>query len=66
MRFNTYAEFEAGFLKRFGANQADRAKYDYDFLHVKQGPHESVGVYYTRYSQLLVEMKATDKPVEDH
>ena len=66
VRFTTFAEFKAGFLKRFGANQADRAKYDYDFLHVKQGRHESVGVYYTRYSQLLAEMKAIDKPVEGH
>jgi hypothetical protein len=64
--FATYQEFRQAFLERFGPNKVDEAKYYNDFLHVSMSPKESVASYCARFVQLLAEMKAIGKPVEDH
>jgi hypothetical protein len=62
--FATYAQFKLAFAQRFGPNAADEAKFQQDFFHVKQQRNESVGSFYTRYLQLLAEMKAINRPVD--
>jgi hypothetical protein len=62
--FSTYAEFKVAFQQRFGHNASDVARYQQDFFHIRQARKESVGAYYTRYLQLLAEMKAIGKPVD--
>jgi hypothetical protein len=62
--FQYYDEFKVAFSNRFGPNAADKGKCQQKILHVRQGKKESVGSYYTRYLQLLDEMKAIGKAVD--